>query len=354
MRNPRMVSMSAVAATLFLSLGSQAGLAEPIERAAVQQTGADSYSIEIDAPAAVFPIRIYSVPHPGRGGAETQLATAEKSPAEVRLPAGSGQPFFRLVPKQGDALVVSIRRLPLEAAPNFRDLGGYRTTDGGRLRWGTLYRSGQLSGLTESDYRYLSTLGLRLVFDFRVDFERGRAPTQWQGSPAPEIVSASIDTVSYARLSSGIEEHMRTVYGRMPFDGSEQYASLLRRIIDGDVPVLLHCTSGKDRTGFFAAVLLTILGVPHETVVADFLLTNTYLVPDERIPELAKEMQERQRLSTLPDAQTVRAARGVLASNLDIGLAAIRQKYGTVENYAREALKLSADDMQRLRARLLE
>ena len=103
-----------------------------------------------------------------------------------------------------------------------------------------------------------------------------------------------------------------------------------------------------------SALLLTILGVPHDIVVEDFMLTNKYLVPDERIPELARQMQERQKLAALPDAETVRAGSGVLASNLEIGFGVIREKYGTVENYAREALKLSPDDMRKLRARLLE
>ena len=89
-------------------------------------------------------------------------------------------------------------------------------------------------------------------------------------------------------------------------------------------------------------------------MVEDFLLTNRYLVPDERIPQLAKELQERQHLPAPPDAETVRAASGVLASNLEIGFSLIREKYGSVENYAREALKLSAADIRKLQARLLE
>lgn len=326
-----------------------------LESAVVEQTGPDTYSITIDGTPAAYPVQVFAIPQPGRSDKEELLVEAAQSPIiEVRLPAGSGQPFFRLVSNAGDSLTVSIRRLPLKGAPNFRDLGGYRTADGRRLRWGTIYRSGKLSELTESDYAYLSKLGIQLVCDFRVDHERKRSPTNWRGAQAPEIVESSIDTVSYAFQAKDMQEHMRNVYNRMPFDGSEQYAALFRRMIDGDLPLLMHCTSGKDRTGFFSALLLTILGVPHETVVEDFLLTNRYLVPDERIPEMAKQMQERWHLDVLPDAETVRAATGVLESNLEIGFAAIREKYGTIEDYARDALKLSADDVESLRNRLLE
>ncbi len=348
-------SLVAALVASVLSCAPESAAAPTLESAVVEQTGADTYSIAVDGTPAAHPVRVLAVPQPGRPGREKLLVDAAQSPIiEVRLPAGSGQPFFRLVSNSGESLTVSIRRLPLEGAPNFRDLGGYRTADGRRLRWGTIYRSGQLSDLTEADYEYLSKLGIRLVCDFRVDRERKRSPTNWRGAQPPEIVESSIDTVSYAGQAKDIQEHMRNVYKRMPFDGREQYAALFRRMIDGDLPLLMHCTSGKDRTGFFSALLLTILGVPHETVVEDFLLTNQYLVPDERIPEMAKQMQERRRLEVLPDAATVRAATGVLESNLEIGFAVIREKYGTIQDYARDALKLSADDVESLRGRLLE
>lgn len=328
--------------------------AASIGNAVAEQTGPDTYVITFNAPKAAFPVEVFAIPRPGRPGEVKELTKAGQPRVAVHLPSGSGQPFFRLYPADGDPVIVSIRRLPLEGAPNFRDLGGYRTSDGRRLRWGAVYRSGQLSALSENDYKYISTLGLRLVCDFRVDAERQRAPTKWHGAAAPEIVARSIDTVSYAGQSTGMQEHMRTVYSRIPFDGSAEYAFLFRRIIDGDIPVLVHCTSGKDRTGFFSALLLTILGVPHETVVEDFLLSNKYLVPEERISELARQMQERQKLATPPNAETVRAASGVLASNLEVGFRVINENYGSVENYAREALKLSDDDLKKLRARLLD
>jgi protein-tyrosine phosphatase len=347
-------SLVAALVVCVLSCTPEPAPTPTLESAVVEQTGPDTYSIAVDGTPAAYPVQVFAVPQPGRSGGEELLVDAEQSPIEVRLPAGSGQPFFRLVSNAGDSLTVSIRRLPLEGAPNFRDLGGYRTADGRRLRWGTIYRSGQLSELTEADYEYLSKLGIRLVCDFRVDRERERSPTNWGGAQPPEIIESSIDTVSYAGQAKDIQQHMRNVYNRMPFDGSEQYAALFRRMIDGDLPLLMHCTSGKDRTGFFSALLLTILGVPHETVVEDFLLTNHYLVPDDRIPQMAKQMQERRHLEVLPDTETVRAATGVLESNLEIGFAVIREKYGTIEDYARDALKLSADDVESLRGRLLE
>jgi protein tyrosine/serine phosphatase len=96
------------------------------------------------------------------------------------------------------------------------------------------------------------------------------------------------------------------------------------------------------------------LGVPRETVREDFLLTNKHLVPDERIPELAKALQVRLNLNTLPDAETVRAANGVDPANLDIAFRVIAEKFGSFERYLREVLKISDAELQALRERLLE
>lgn len=97
--------------------------AGPIERAVVEQTGPDAYTITFDAPKDAFPVRAFGIPRPGCPGAARELAQASQSRVEVHVPTGSGQPFFRLQPAKGDPVVVSIRRLPLEGAPNFREPG---------------------------------------------------------------------------------------------------------------------------------------------------------------------------------------------------------------------------------------
>jgi protein-tyrosine phosphatase len=140
----------------------------------------------------------------------------------------------------------------------------------------------------------------------------------------------------------------------MPSDASAEFGNILRRFARGDLPALVHCTAGKDRTGFFSALLLTTLGVPRETVREDFSLTNKYLVPDDKIPELAKALQVRNNLNTLPDAETVRVANGVNPANLDIAFRVIEEKYGSFERYLREELKISDTDLKTLRDCLLE
>ncbi len=173
--------------------------------------------------------------------------------------------------------MVSIRRLPLEGAVNFRDLGGYRTSDGRYVRWGMVYRPGDLVSLTARDYEYLERLHIRLVCDVGTDGDRTRSPTRWMG-PAPEFLSVPVGKERDVTLT--LEELKRRLpaaaqdYDQYAVGYAAQFGAILRRLAAGDLPAVEHCSSGKDRSGVFSAVLLTALGVDRETVVQDYLLTN--------------------------------------------------------------------------------
>jgi protein-tyrosine phosphatase len=202
--------------------------------------------ISFQASPGDFPVAIYASSKPDQFDAGKPVATAvtpANVPVKILMPAESGQTYFHLKPRSGPARVVALRRLPLQGAANFRDLGGYRTADGRYVRWGTLYRSGQLSGLTESDYKYLAGAGLRLVCDFCIDSERQRQPTKWSGGTPPEILVSAVDTVTYAIPGGDVREHMRNVHSRMPSDASAEFGNILRRFARGDLPALVHCTA---------------------------------------------------------------------------------------------------------------
>ncbi|MEC2715319.1 tyrosine-protein phosphatase, partial [Bacillus cereus] len=101
----------------------------------------------------------------------------------IENPSENERPYFRLVGSNGQAVTVAERRLPLQGAFNFRDMGGYETTDGRKVKWGKLYRSEELAGLTEWDIVYLQKSGLKLICDYRTDFEVKHKPN-------PEITGA--------------------------------------------------------------------------------------------------------------------------------------------------------------------
>ena len=175
------------------------------------------------------------------------------------------------------------RHLSLEGVRNARDLGGYRTRDGRTVRWGRVYRSGALGEATARDVAALRKRGLRVVCDLRSGPERVAAPDGWVeaagiaawGQPATEEVGDSHKLLK-ACLASAAQTRgvMTEAYRHMPFVQTAALAAVFNRLARGESPLLFHCSAGKDRSGGTAALLLLALGVPRETALQDYLLSN--------------------------------------------------------------------------------
>lgn len=180
------------------------------------------------------------------------------------------------------------RVLPLQGGQNFRDLGGYRTSDGRSVKWGKLYRSGSMHFLTPADYAYLEQLGIRTVCDFRSTQERKAEPVAWPAGKPPRVLAddfmmnmggigttapGSVPTAADARAT------MTKSYPQLLSQFNTQYRRMFAELLAGHAPLAFNCTAGKDRTGVAAALLLTALGVPRQTVVEDYVLTNRYFDP---------------------------------------------------------------------------
>jgi protein-tyrosine phosphatase len=175
------------------------------------------------------------------------------------------------------------RILSLEGGCNFRDLGGYQTNSGRELKWGMVYRTGVLSYFTPNDEPHLSQLGVRAICDLRRLEEREREPTRWpdgatqhlswdDGSSPPTI---RVLTANHPYTAAGMHNVMIDLYRALPDWMGPRVHGMFKRIARGDVPVLVHCAAGKDRTGIAIALLLRVLDVPHQTIIDDYLLTNT-------------------------------------------------------------------------------
>jgi protein-tyrosine phosphatase len=322
-----------------------------------------TYRIDFQVLPSAIPVEVFVSSSPDRIDSEKPVLTIRKTPAEVPVPERSGRIYFHLKPALGATRVVSIRRLPLEGAKNFRDLGGYRTSDGHYVRWGLVYRSNHLVNLTAKDSEYLSRLGIRLVCDVRSEGERARAPDHWTGT-APEFlmvpVGSNLITTPtpddlkrrVAAINSETKGSNRGYDYAIEYAG--QYAKILRRIAAGDLPAVEHCTSGKDRTGVFSAILLTALGVPRGIVVQDYLLSNQYLLAPEAIGSTTADLQRAFGLAESPDISTVTAIMTARPETLEATLDRITKTYGSFDNYLRDALKLSDSELAMLRQRLLE
>lgn len=182
---------------------------------------------------------------------------------------------------------MTVRRLPFEGAVNFRDIGGYPTLDGRVTRWNAVYRSDSLADLTPADLDRFAALGIRTLCDFRTEQERLRKPNrlpQGHGIQVAEISFIPTGTVNMlAAINAGefgpeeIQQEVTTHYRKFVRDHGAEYRRMFELLLaDDGLPFLMHCTSGKDRTGFGAASLLTALRVPRDQVVADYVMTNDF------------------------------------------------------------------------------
>ena len=235
-------------------------------------------------------------------------------------------------------LITAERVLPLPDGVNFRDVGGYQTADGRTVRWGQLYRAGSLADLTDEDVAALAALGLRLACDLRSADELARhadrLPPGATHAHRPIIgeVGRLRRVVTFYRKRHRVQELLEEVYRVMLDQNGPVFAGVLRLAADpANRPLVIHCTAGKDRTGLAVALLLLTLGVPEETVVADYTLSNHAfdVLAGRMRPEMARlyalgfgEAQLQPFL--LAEARTLRGA-----------LAYLRHRYGGVDAYLR-------------------
>jgi len=256
--------------------------------------------------------------------------------------------------------------LGIKSVPNLRDLGGYKTRDGFVVRHGIAYRSDQLNPISPDDMGKIAALRLKNDFDLRTAAERSERPDELP----PEVnqvwlnVLADVKGTSAAELQSLIAKPREAnevlgggkaealfieVYKEfitLP-SANTSYRQLFVELSDSAaMPALFHCTTGKDRTGWAAAALLTLLGVPEERVYEDFLRSNEYILPAyktfiDRFVAAGGEPSIPQDLL------------GVKAAYLSASFEEMRAKYGTIETYFMEGLGIDKAGQQRLRERFL-
>jgi protein-tyrosine phosphatase len=331
---------------------------------ACDETRAGGYTFEKLGGSAARPVKIYLCREVSCAD-KTDFATVPADSYSAPAPPGLARPYFmveRSVNAKREDRVIGARRLALEGAYNFRDLGGMRTADGKTVRWGQVFRSDTLTHLTSHDYGRLNAIGISLVCDLRSREERKTDPTDWKdGSPvfvlAPvseDSNGASLDRAQMARLQSAkltLEEGQSIFEGfyiRMVFDSAAKFGSVLRAVETTDRPAMFHCTGGRDRTGITAALLLHILGVPNDTIEEDFVLSTKYL--DENPAALSIPGVQAGTEQARFFAEVIR----LQPRYIEAVFKAIEQRYGSFDRYRREALHFSDADVVALRSRLLE
>ncbi len=253
----------------------------------------------------------------------------------------------------------------MEGARNFRDVGGYRTANGKRVRTGLVFRSDRLSGLTDADLARFIELGIRTVVDFRPDIEKeltgqNRLPAGVDSVTFPIGDAAMAPDVRYA-LEHGdftalpnLEDGNR----RLVREFATELGSALRMMTKPEnLPLVFHCIGGKDRTGIAAVLLLAILGVPDDEIRRDYLKSNDALGmdPASQSAFVSKILSRKGRTEPLRKEERVALQRFFILedSYFDAAWDEIHRVAGSLEAYVREHLDLSDEHIASLRASLL-
>ena len=313
------------------------------------------------------PIEIYWSNRPEADSVDKEhlITVVEGTQVTVDDPSPGSRSYFFLITARG-SVVVAERRLPLEGSPNFRDLGGYVGEDGRSVRWGQLYRSGDLERLSDSDLAYLLGLDLKVICDFRSEFEAeqspGRRPDGATLLPLPIAGGDMPMDALYQAIGSGDfsgldEQHLVRANRNFVKEFTPTYAEMLDQVTRRDGrPALIHCTAGKDRTGLGAAILLWVLGVPTKTIFADYLLTNGYnaqrnemMLGMLRQEVAAKSGVAAETVDLSPMVALMTAKRAYLMAAVEC----ITADYGSIDNYIRDGLGMSEQTRRRFQNALL-
>ena len=244
----------------------------------------------------------------------------------------------------------------IEKKRNLRDLGGYKTQNGKHVKKGYFFRSSRLMDFDQAELKILNSLNIKKIYDLRSKEEVKDSPDPTlkgaeyiHSSAAARVDGTEVNFSPAALIAENVyskesnDEFTHKVYGNLPF--SYAYKRMFEDIVAGNVPILFHCSAGKDRTGIAAILILLALGVDEETAMYDYMLTNEYR--KEYIERFKKDFPLTKLDGEL--AGMLLAYEGVTYTNADYSLKRIKEKYENYDEYFEKEYNLDKDALQRLR-----
>lgn len=257
------------------------------------------------------------------------------------------------------------RLLPLSGGNNFRDMGDYQTQDGRKVQKHLLFRSGVMTSLTNDDQAYLDKIGIKTIIDFRSREELEIFPNHWADNNGLNLVTHDY---SFIELHHQAEQANNTesvtiddLY--LVFHNAliPQLTALFQNLINNNSPMVINCSAGQDRTGLGAALILSTLGVPWETIIEDYHLSTKYRRPELEAGNLdfekyadnnpfAELMLRYKNTDKTPKPLT--SKEGI--PHLELAFNAINNEHGSVENYLNSALGIDSNDITQIQSQYLE
>lgn len=306
------------------------------------------------------------------------LSSREKRLIFHAAPEKRKQIYFIIEWKNQDPMVFGYRILPVDGMYNLRDMGGYMTGSGRRMKWGVGFRSDYFAFLEDDGLEYVKSLGIKTIIDYRNDMEIIKSPNRDLGEGVTtyscdpnahtammagllhnnENIAKEEAVIKQARLA--VEENpnagdLRMIQQQLNFvicdESRKAFGTSLRLLAQkSNNPSVQHCRGGKDRTGFGAMLLEGILGVPKETMIYDYMLTKRARAEKnvryyQKYLELAKDKRVADYLFSLFDTKP---------EYIEASINKILEDYGSVREYARKALWLEDTVIRQLEDIFLE
>ena len=282
---------------------------------------------------------------------QTEVTLSELSPHVTH--------YFKVAPKEGKAIIVGERRLPLQETVNTRDLGGYKTADGRSVKWGKVFRSDHLSRLSDHDIAFLQQMKIQSVFDFRTSVGVRNRPDRFPTGGHGTYIHLPVNHLKFEpgllfeRLKNGDASWLTPSFliegYRLNLDQfATTWGEVFRRLADPKgLPLLFHCTGGKDRAGTFAALLLLALGVPEKAVIYDYGLSNIYIadVVNQIYAQLNIDAEYREKIAPYFSAPQY---------CIEAMLSHLHDKYGSPIKYLTSRAGVTEEMLQAIKYQLLE
>lgn len=254
--------------------------------------------------------------------------------------------------------------LELEEGINFRELGGYLTEDGRKIKWHKLLRCGSMAQLTKNDVNYLDQYGVRYIIDLRSPEESNYSPDKYPDKaqyfqdtvyPFSFSLFKNLGIINNMRLGASNMDFGRQTYLQMLLDPHAQaaYRKMFNILLENDKEgesVVFHCTAGKDRTGVAAFLILSALGVSEKQIVEDYLYTNLFF--DNYSSETINDALESESQTEI--AQRLNSKTAVIAETIEVLPKACQVVSGSVEKFLEEKLGMTKAKIERLQELYLE
>lgn len=248
------------------------------------------------------------------------------------------------------------RILPFESALNMRDIGGYTNNNNQRIKWDKIYRGEELVHLSDEDQKKFDNIGINYVFDFREPHNVERKPDHLAENinyvHLPVLNNLDNRYIDFSKETVTIDlvnEFMQSLYLSLAQKRAHMFADVLKVLRDDkDAKIYIHCTNGKDRTGFMIALIMLLAGIDEEKIISEYSLTN--LKFDKAFQTLAQDMAT----SVQYPKEDLKPFFGVDPEWLKVQLDYIKDNYDSVDDYLLKNTDLTKEDLNKIRENILE